>query len=85
MFVVSVCFGSNVTYTVNKNMARSFNKMWRKVTGRDYAHSPISLNDEQLRSLPTILVQCQVRADAPCCFIPLFAFFWWLTCLLLVR
>ena len=41
-------------------MARSFNKMWKKVTGRDYAHSPISLNDEQLKSLPTILVQCQV-------------------------
>lgn len=55
---VIVDSGTTDTY-LNKNMARSFNKMWRKVTGRDYAHSPISLNDEQLRSLPTILVQCQ--------------------------
>lgn len=56
---VIVDSGTTDTY-LNKNMARSFNKMWRKVTGTDYAHSPISLNDEQLRSLPTILVQCQV-------------------------
>jgi hypothetical protein len=56
---VIVDSGTTDTY-LNKNMARSFNKMWRKVTGRDYAHTPISLNDEQLKSLPTVLVQCQV-------------------------
>jgi hypothetical protein len=56
---VIVDSGTTDTY-LNKNMARSFNKMWRMVTGRDYANAAISLNDEQLRSLPTILVQCQV-------------------------
>lgn len=55
---VIVDSGTTDTY-LNKNMARSFNKMWKKVTGKDYAHSPISLDDEQLKSLPTILVQCQ--------------------------
>ena len=56
---VIVDSGTTDTY-LNKNMAKGFNKMWKKVTGKDYAHSPISLNDEQLKSLPTILVQCQV-------------------------
>jgi Eukaryotic aspartyl protease len=60
---VIVDSGTTDTY-LNKNMARSFNKMWKMVTGSDYANTAISLNDEQLRSLPTILVQCQVSGRA---------------------
>lgn len=61
---VIVDSGTTDTY-LNKNMARSFNVMWKKVTGKDYAHSPISLNDDQLRKLPTILVQCQAYDIRP--------------------
>jgi len=59
---VIVDSGTTDTY-LNKNMAKGFNKMWKKVTGREYSHSPLSLDDEQLRSLPTILVQCQVSCS----------------------
>ena len=33
---------------------------WKKVTGQMYLHFPMSLTPQQLCSLPTILIQCQV-------------------------
>ena len=55
---VIVDSGTTDTY-LNKQAAREFSKAWKKVTGMAYSHTPISLTPEQLRELPTILIQCQ--------------------------
>jgi hypothetical protein len=44
---VIVDSGTTDSY-LNKHMARSFNVMYKKVTGKDYGHSPIQLSNEQL-------------------------------------
>jgi hypothetical protein len=54
---VIVDSGTTDTY-VNKQVLQEFNKAWKKATGKTYSHSPVSLTDEQLRRLPTILIQC---------------------------
>lgn len=37
---------------------KEFSKAWEKATGKKYSHALVRLTDEQLRSLPTILIQC---------------------------
>jgi hypothetical protein len=58
---VIVDSGTTDTY-LNRVVAKEFNKAWRKATGREYSHAPIRLTPEQLKSLPTILVQCHAYA-----------------------
>lgn len=64
---VIVDSGTTDTY-LHKKLAKSFGKIWKEVTGKDYHHRPISLTDEQLNQLPTVIVQCAVsrceRMDA---------------------
>ncbi len=57
---VIVDSGTTDTY-LHKKLAKSFATVWKQVTGMDYTHSPVSLTPEQIRHLPTILVQCKVR------------------------
>ena len=54
---VIVDSGTTDTY-LNKRVAADFTKAWKKATGRAYSHVPMSLTPEQLRRLPTILIQC---------------------------
>jgi hypothetical protein len=58
---VIVDSGTTDTY-LNVKVAREFNRAWKKVTGVAYSHTPISLTQEQLRQLPTILIQCQAAS-----------------------
>lgn len=55
---VIVDSGTTDTY-LNKKVAKEFTNAWKRVTGIAYSHLPMSLTLEQLRSLPTILIQCQ--------------------------
>ena len=50
--------GTTDTY-LHKKLAQSFGSVWKKVTGKDYHHKPISLTQDQIKQLPTVLVQCQ--------------------------
>jgi hypothetical protein len=54
---VIVDSGTTDTY-LNQAVAREFNRAWKRATGKAYTHAPIRLTPEELRSLPTILVQC---------------------------
>lgn len=56
---VIVDSGTTDTY-LHKKLAKSFGKIWKQVTGKDYHHRPISLTEEQLHQLPTVIVQCAV-------------------------
>lgn len=58
---VIVDSGTTDTY-LNKGVAKEFGKAWKKATGTVYSHAPIRLTEEQLRGLPTILVQCHAYA-----------------------
>jgi hypothetical protein len=55
---VIVDSGTTDTY-LNQKVAKEFTRAWKQATGQTYSHSPMSLTAEQLRSLPTILIQCQ--------------------------
>ncbi len=55
---VIVDSGTTDTY-LNKRVAADFTNAWRKATGQAYSNAPLSLTPEQLRSLPTVLIQCQ--------------------------
>ena len=55
---VIVDSGTTDTY-LNRKVAREFTRAWKKATGLAYSHSPMTLTQEQLRGLPTILIQCQ--------------------------
>lgn len=55
---VIVDSGTTDTY-LNQQVAKEFNKAWKKITGVSYSNMPISLTKEQLQQLPTILIQCQ--------------------------
>jgi len=59
---VIVDSGTTDTY-LNKAVAKDFNKAWQKATGQKYSHAPIQLTPEQLRGLPTILVQCHASSQ----------------------
>jgi hypothetical protein len=54
---VIVDSGTTDTY-LHKKLAKNFGSAWEKITGKDYHHKPISLTQDQLHRLPTILVQC---------------------------
>jgi len=56
---VIVDSGTTDTY-LHKKLAKSFGKIWKQVTGKDYHHRPLSLSEEQLNQLPTVIVQCAV-------------------------
>mmetsp|Transcript_5572 Transcript_5572/g.9206 ORF Transcript_5572/g.9206 Transcript_5572/m.9206 type:complete len:898 (-) Transcript_5572:47-2740(-) len=53
---VIVDSGTTDTY-LHKKLAKSFASVWRTVTKKDYSHGGFLLSDDQLRRLPTILVQ----------------------------
>lgn len=53
---VIVDSGTTDTY-LHKKLAKSFSSVWKTVTKKDYNHNGFLLTDEQLRTLPTILVQ----------------------------
>jgi hypothetical protein len=55
---VIVDSGTTDTY-LNKDVAKEFVRAWRKATGQKYSHNPMTLTPDQLRRLPTILIQCQ--------------------------
>lgn len=57
---VIVDSGTTDTY-LNKQVMQEFSLAWKKATGKPYSNTAISLTDEQLRSLPTILIQCQAH------------------------
>jgi hypothetical protein len=59
---VIVDSGTTDTY-LDKRVAKEFSKAWKQVTGLVYSHAPISLTHEQLRRLPTILIQCQAYSS----------------------
>ena len=59
---VIVDSGTTDTY-LNKKVGKEFSKAWKKITGLTYSHAPISLTPEQLRQLPTILIQCQAASN----------------------
>jgi Xylanase inhibitor N-terminal len=54
---VIVDSGTTDTY-LNQAVAREFNRAWKRATGKAYSHASIRLTAEELRTLPTILVQC---------------------------
>jgi hypothetical protein len=53
---VIVDSGTTDTY-LHKKLAKSFASVWKTVTKKDYSHSALLLSDDQLRRLPTILIQ----------------------------
>lgn len=55
---VIVDSGTTDTY-LHKNLAKSFTEVWKQVTGKKYSHAGFVLTNDQLRRLPTILVQCR--------------------------
>jgi hypothetical protein len=59
---VIVDSGTTDTY-LNKRVMKEFSKAWKKATGKTYSHSLVRLTDEQLRSLPTILIQCDAYTN----------------------
>lgn len=61
---VIVDSGTTDTY-LNKVVAKEFNKAWFKATGRKYGHYGISLTQNEIRNLPTILIQCHAYSSAP--------------------
>ena len=62
---VIVDSGTTDTY-LHKKLAKSFASVWKSVTKKDYSHNGFTLTEDQLRTLPTILVQMRstdTRAD----------------------
>lgn len=55
---VIVDSGTTDTY-LHKKLSKSFVSVWKQVTKTEYNHKGIALTDDQVRRLPTILVQCQ--------------------------
>jgi len=53
---VIVDSGTTDTY-LHKKLANSFASMWKAVTKKEYSHNGFLLSDDQLKRLPTILVQ----------------------------
>ena len=53
---VIVDSGTTDTY-LNKAVGKEFSRAWKAATGKVYSHAPIRLTAEQLRTLPTILIQ----------------------------
>jgi hypothetical protein len=60
---VIVDSGTTDTY-LNKQVMKEFSKAWQKATGKTYSHALVRLTDEELRSLPTILIQCDAYTKA---------------------
>jgi hypothetical protein len=60
---VIVDSGTTDTY-LNKQVMKEFSKAWQKATGKMYSHALVRLTDEELRSLPTILIQCDAYTKA---------------------
>jgi len=55
---VIVDSGTTDTY-LHKIISKPFVSIWKQVTKREYTHNGIALTDDQVRRLPTILVQCR--------------------------
>mmetsp|Transcript_13741 Transcript_13741/g.20058 ORF Transcript_13741/g.20058 Transcript_13741/m.20058 type:complete len:493 (+) Transcript_13741:177-1655(+) len=60
---VIVDSGTTDTYFTSA-LAGPFKNMWKEITGKDYANRAVSLTEQQLRSLPTVLVQLRGADDA---------------------
>jgi len=59
---VIVDSGTTDTY-MTRRLAEPFKRLWEEVAGRKYTHDPVTLTDEQLRSLPTIMFQLEGSKD----------------------
>ena len=59
---VIVDSGTTDTYMV-RHLAEPFKKLWEDVAGRKYTHDAITLTDDQLRSLPTVMFQLEGSRD----------------------
>lgn len=56
--------GTTDTYFAS-SLAGPFKKMWKELTGSNYGHSPVSLTDQQIADMPTIiLVMSGMDGDA---------------------
>lgn len=54
--------GTTDTY-FTRNIASAFQKLWKELTGKPYNNNPVSLTEEQLNAMPTILFQLQGLTD----------------------
>ena len=61
---VIVDSGTTDTY-LHKKLAKSFAGVWKQVTKKEYSHAGIVLTDDQLKRLPTILVQMRSYNERP--------------------
>ena len=59
---VIVDSGTTDTY-LSKRAAKEFTKAWKVATGETYTHASMRLSPEKLRSLPTVLIQCQAYSS----------------------
>ncbi|KAL7493349.1 hypothetical protein ACHAWT_003189 [Skeletonema menzelii] len=55
---VIVDSGTTDTYMTSR-IAASFKQTWKQITGKDYSHSGMKLTQEELESLPTIIIVIQ--------------------------
>ena len=54
--------GTTDTY-FTRNIATAFKSMWKEMTGKDYNNNPVSLTEDQLNALPTIMFQLKGLDD----------------------
>jgi len=47
--------GTTDTY-FTRSIAEQFKKVWKELTGNDYSHTAVSLTEEQIRGMPTIVL-----------------------------
>jgi len=59
---VIVDSGTTMTY-VDKKIGPVFQAKWEEITGMDYTNDPVTLTEEQLHSLPTVLFQFEASGD----------------------
>jgi hypothetical protein len=48
-----------------RELAGAFKSAWTQITGQDYNHNPISLTDDQIAALPTIIIVMEGHRDNP--------------------
>lgn len=54
--------GTTDTY-FTRNIASAFHSLWKEMTGKTYNNNPVSLTEDQLNAMPTILFQLQGLTD----------------------
>jgi len=61
---VIVDSGTTDTY-LNKAMMQPFHELWKELTGKEYSNSPLSLREDQILKLPTLLFQIYPSTNEP--------------------